>query len=109
MIGGRCRRPTVPTIDHRPPITGMRLDLFLKQSRLIPRRTVAQEACDAGAVTVNGATGKPGRSVAEGDVIAIRQRGKRTTVRVVRVPQRPPSKAEAPSLYETLGVESYEE
>lgn len=86
----------------------MRLDLYLKQSRLVLRRTVAQEICDAGAVTVNGAAGKPGRSVAVGDVIAIRQRGRLTTVRVLRVPERPPSKAEAPTLYEILGVESYE-
>jgi ribosomal 50S subunit-recycling heat shock protein len=87
----------------------MRLDLFLKQSRLIPRRTVAQEACDAGGVTVNGATGKPGRAVSEGDVIAIRHRGRRTTVRVLRVPERPPSKAEAPTLYDVVSVEAYEE
>jgi ribosomal 50S subunit-recycling heat shock protein len=86
----------------------MRLDLFLKHSRLVPRRTVAQEICDAGAVTVNGAPGKSGRSVSEGDRIAIRQRGKLTTVRVLRTPERPPPKAEAPTLYEVLGVESYD-
>jgi len=86
----------------------MRLDLFLKQSRLVPRRTVAQEICDAGAVTLNGATAKPGKSVAAGDTIALRQRGRLTTVRVLRIPERPPSKAEAPTLYELLGVESYE-
>jgi ribosomal 50S subunit-recycling heat shock protein len=86
----------------------MRLDLFLKHSRLVPRRTVAQEICDAGAVRVNDAVGKSGRSVAVGDVIALRQRGKLTTVRVLRVPERPPPKAEAPSLYEVLSVEAYE-
>jgi ribosomal 50S subunit-recycling heat shock protein len=87
----------------------MRLDLFLKQSRLIPRRTVAQEICDAGAVSVNGGAGKPGRSVSSGDEIAIRYRGRLTTVRVARVPERPPSKADAASLYEVLRVEGYEE
>jgi ribosomal 50S subunit-recycling heat shock protein len=86
----------------------MRLDLFLKQSRLVPRRTVAQEICDAGAVTVNGVAGKPGRSVSVGDLIALRQRGRLTTVRVLRTPERPPSKAEASTLYELLGVEPYE-
>jgi ribosomal 50S subunit-recycling heat shock protein len=86
----------------------MRLDLFLKQSRLVLRRTVAQEMCDAGAVTVNGATGKPGREVKVGDVIAFKQRGRRTTVRIAKVPERAPSKADAPSLYEMIGVESYE-
>ena len=86
----------------------MRLDLFLKQSRLVPRRTVAHEICDAGAVTVNGVAAKPGRSIAVGDRIAVRQRGRLTTVRVLAVPERPPSKAEAPSLYELIGVEAYE-
>jgi ribosomal 50S subunit-recycling heat shock protein len=86
----------------------MRLDLFLKYSRLVPRRTVAQEICDAGAVRVNNAVGKPGRSVSAGDVISLRQRGKLTTVRVLKVPERAPSKAEAPSLYELLSVEAYE-
>ena len=86
----------------------MRLDLFLKQSRIVPRRTVAQEMCDAGAVTLNGAPGKSGKSVAEGDTIAVRQRGKLTTVRVLRVPERPPSKADAASLYEVVSIKTYE-
>ena len=86
----------------------MRLDLYLKQSRLVLRRTVAQEMCDAGAVTVNGSPGKPGRDVKVGDVIAYRQRGKLTTVRVLGVPERAPRKNEASSLYELVGVESYE-
>ena len=86
----------------------MRLDLFLKQSRLVPRRTVAQEICDAGAVKVNDAVGKPGRSISAGDVISLRQRGRLTTVRVLRIPERPPSKAEAAGLYEIVSVESYD-
>jgi ribosomal 50S subunit-recycling heat shock protein len=86
----------------------MRLDLFLKQSRLVPRRSVAHEICDAGAVTVNGYAGKPGRSVSAGDVLIIRYRGKQTTARILSTPQRPPSKAEASSLYELVAVESYE-
>lgn len=86
----------------------MRLDLFLKQSRLVPRRTVAQEMCDAGAVTVNGAPGKSGKSVSEGDTLVLRQRGKQTTVRIAQIPTRPPSKADASSLYEILSVETYE-
>ena len=86
----------------------MRLDLFLKHSRLIPRRSVAQEICDAGAVAVNGQTGKPGRDVKVGDTLVIRYRGRQTTARVARVPERAPSKADAPSLYELVSVESYE-
>lgn len=83
----------------------MRLDLFLKQSRLVVRRTVAQEMCDAGAVTLNGTRAKSGRSVAVGDTLTIRQRGRRTTVRIAAIPLRPPSKSEAPELYEVLSVE----
>ena len=46
----------------------MRLDKFLKVSRLIKRRTVANEACDAGRVTVNGKTAKASTEVKTGDV-----------------------------------------
>jgi len=87
----------------------MRLDLFLKQSRLVLRRTVAQEMCDAGAVTVNGSVGKPGRSVAAGDVLVLRARGKLTTAKILGIPARPRSKSEASTLYEILGVETYDE
>ena len=49
----------------------MRLDKFLKVSRLIKRRTVANEACDAGRVTVNGRPAKASVQVKPGDVIEI--------------------------------------
>jgi ribosomal 50S subunit-recycling heat shock protein len=49
----------------------MRLDKFLKVSRLIKRRTVANEACDAGRVTVNGKTAKASTEVHVGDVLEI--------------------------------------
>ena len=49
----------------------MRLDKYLKVSRLIKRRTVANEACDAGRVTVNGRTAKASANVKAGDVIEI--------------------------------------
>ena len=49
----------------------MRLDIFLKVSRLIKRRTVANEACDAGRVMINGKTAKAGTDVKVGDVIEI--------------------------------------
>lgn len=55
----------------------MRLDKFLKVSRLIKRRTVANEACDAGRVLVNGKTAKASVKVKPGDVIEI-QFGTRT-------------------------------
>ena len=49
----------------------MRLDKYLKVSRLIKRRTVAREACDQGRVSVNGRTAKAGAAVKVGDVIEI--------------------------------------
>ena len=49
----------------------MRLDKFLKVSRLIKRRTVANEACDAGRVTINGKPAKASAAVKEGDILEI--------------------------------------
>ena len=49
----------------------MRLDKFLKVSRLIKRRTVANEACDTGRVQINGKVAKASAQVKEGDVIEI--------------------------------------
>jgi ribosomal 50S subunit-recycling heat shock protein len=86
----------------------MRLDVFLKLSRLEPRRTLAQQMCEAGAIQVNGAKAKSAREVRNGDVIALRRRGRITTVRVAEIPTKPPSKAQAALLYETLGIESYD-
>jgi ribosomal 50S subunit-recycling heat shock protein len=86
----------------------MRLDIFLKSSRLVPRRTLAQELCEAGAIRLNGNEAKSAREVRISDVIAIRQRGRITTVRVLEVPTKPPAKASASSLYETISVETYD-
>ncbi|MFY9553707.1 MAG: S4 domain-containing protein [Blastocatellia bacterium] len=85
----------------------MRLDIFLKLSRLSPRRTLAQQMCEAGSVKVNGLRAKSSHEMREGDLLSIRQRGHITTVRVTNVPSKPPSKREAASLYETVSVESY--
>ena len=49
----------------------MRLDKYLKVSRLIKRRTVANEACDAGRVLINDKPAKAGTAVKEGDIITI--------------------------------------
>ena len=49
----------------------MRLDKFLKNARLIKRRTIAKEACESGNVTVNGKVAKPGLEIKEGDYIVI--------------------------------------
>ncbi len=50
----------------------MRLDKYLKVSRIIKRRTVANEACSGGRVTLNGKVAKPGAEVKVGDMMAIR-------------------------------------
>ena len=50
----------------------MRLDKYLKVSRIIKRRTVANEACAGGRVTLNGRVAKPGAEVRPGDVLTIR-------------------------------------
>jgi ribosomal 50S subunit-recycling heat shock protein len=64
----------------------MRLDLFLKLSRLCPRRSVAQQLCDAGFVLMNGRVAKSAHAVRENDVITMRHRHRETTVRVKSVP-----------------------
>ncbi len=79
----------------------MRLDKFLKVSRLIKRRTVANEACDGGRVTVNGAPAKASREVKAGDVIEIRFGERATRVEVVSVAETV-SKADAPAMYREI-------
>ncbi len=49
----------------------MRLDKYLKVSRLIKRRTIANEACDAGRVMINGTVAKAGAEVKEGDEVTV--------------------------------------
>ena len=73
-------------ITHHSLLDLMRLDLFLKISRLCPRRTLAQELCDAGLVLLNGRTAKSGHSVKAGDEITIRRRDREMTARVLIAP-----------------------
>jgi ribosomal 50S subunit-recycling heat shock protein len=81
----------------------MRLDQFLRASRLVLRRTVAQELCDAGAVTVGGLVARSSRTVREGDEITVRRRERALTVRVRTVPQtKQVSRTDASSLYEIV-------
>ena len=63
----------------------MRLDKYLKVSRVIKRRTIANEACDAGRVTINGKQAKASVDVNPGDVIAIRFGDKVTKLQVLQV------------------------
>lgn len=50
----------------------MRLDLVLKHSRIIKRRTIAKELCDAGKISVNGKVAKPSVDVKDGDILALK-------------------------------------
>ncbi|MBR6401026.1 MAG: RNA-binding S4 domain-containing protein [Firmicutes bacterium] len=63
----------------------MRLDKYLKTSRIIKRRTVANEACDSGRVTVNGKTAKASLDVKPGDIIEIAFGSSTTKVEVLEV------------------------
>lgn len=79
----------------------MRLDKWLKVSRLIKRRTVAQEACDGGRVSVNGAVAKPSRDVKVGDVIEVSFGSKTLRAEVLSV-QETVRKDEAAAMYKEL-------
>ena len=81
----------------------MRLDLFLKATRLCPRRTVAQKLCDAGLVSINGMPAKSAHSVKPGDEITIKRRDRISVLKVLDLPaQRQTSKKVAGSLFELL-------
>lgn len=79
----------------------MRLDKFLKVSRLIKRRTVANEACDSSRVTVNGKPAKPSYDVKIGDELTISFGSKQVTVRVLEIKETT-KKSESIGMYEVI-------
>ena len=79
----------------------MRLDKFLKVSRLIKRRTVANEACDAARISVNGRSAKASYDVKIGDLIAISFGSKTVTVRVLEIKETT-KKTESVGMYEVV-------
>ena len=79
----------------------MRLDKFLKVSRLIKRRTVANEACDAEKVSVNGKVARASYEVKTGDIIEINIGAKPLKVRVLDVKEYT-KKEDAAALYEVV-------
>jgi len=82
----------------------MRLDLFLKLSRLCPRRALAQELCDAGFVLLNGRPAKSAHSIKAGDEITIRRRDRELTARVLIAPASGNvSRRDASQLIEVVG------
>jgi ribosomal 50S subunit-recycling heat shock protein len=79
----------------------MRLDKYLKVSRIIKRRTVANEACGENLVSVNGKTVKPSYDVKIGDVIEVLYSAGSLKVRVLNIKETV-KKDEAASLYEVI-------
>lgn len=85
----------------------MRLDVFLKLSRLVPRRSLAQEFCDAGLIQLNGVTAKSSKEVKVGDTISINRRTRTTVVQVAAAPDKKQvSKAAAPDLFTLVSDEA---
>ena len=79
----------------------MRLDKYLKVSRLIKRRSVANDACDATRVMVNGKVAKASYNVKIGDLITVTFGNKSVTVRVLEIVDTT-KKAEAAGMYEVV-------
>jgi ribosomal 50S subunit-recycling heat shock protein len=79
----------------------MRLDKYLKVSRLIKRRTIANEACDNERVSVNGRVARASYEVKPGDIIEIRFGQKLVKVEVVNVSETA-AKSEAPAMYREI-------
>ena len=84
----------------------MRLDKFLKVSRLIKRRTVANEVSDTGRVYVNNNSAKPAKQIQTGDEIRIEYANRTVRVRVLKVPENNVSVQEANTLYEVISDNS---
>ena len=88
----------------------MRLDLFLKASRLIPRRSLAQEFCDAGRIKLNNQKAKSSKEVKIGDEIEIKRHNRITRLKVLEIPSsKQVSKQAAPDLFEILSEETLED
>lgn len=83
----------------------MRLDKYLKVSRIIKRRTVANEACDAGRVEVNGKPARASYEVKEGDVVTVNLGSRPMKIRVLTVSEYA-TKDTAASLYEIIAQQS---
>lgn len=76
----------------------MRIDKFLKISRVIKRRTVAQEACDGGRIEINGKTAKPSKEVRVGDVVTVTFGNRAMSFEVLSVDERQ-TKQSADTMY----------
>ncbi|MGL4606061.1 MAG: RNA-binding S4 domain-containing protein [Eubacteriaceae bacterium] len=79
----------------------MRVDKFLKNARIIKRRTVGKEACDGGRVSINGKVAKAGDKVAQGDLITIRYGDREQRIEVLEIFEHVP-KEKAIEMYKEL-------
>jgi ribosomal 50S subunit-recycling heat shock protein len=87
----------------------MRLDVYLKITRLVPRRSGAADLCRDGKVEANGQPAKAARPVAEGDRLVLRFSGRHLTVEVTAIPAtRNIPKAEAGKYYAVLDEERFD-
>jgi ribosomal 50S subunit-recycling heat shock protein len=80
----------------------MRIDKWLKMSRMIKRRTIAQLACEQGRVYVNDRIAKPGLTIKAGDKVHVELGTRATTVEVLILPLKAPSAQEASTLYKVI-------
>lgn len=80
----------------------MRIDKFLKVSRILKRRTLAQEACDKGKVSINGKDVKPAHQVKAGDVVEISYADGKVIKFAIKEIKEVVKKDEASSLYEII-------
>lgn len=80
----------------------MRLDLFLKWSRIVLRRTLAKEMCDAGRISVNGIEARAAREVRIGDTVDVRLPRRRLKVRIRSIPLHAPGKEGGREMVELL-------
>lgn len=80
----------------------MRLDLFLKQSRIIKQREAAKKACDRGMVSVGGKPAKPGHQVVAKDIVSVNWPHRRLEFEVLDLPGGNVSKNKAQGLYLVL-------
>ena len=83
----------------------MRIDLFLKRTRIIKQRDAAKKACDRGMVSISGRPAKPGHQVTAKDVVVVEWPHRRLEFEVSDVPAGNVSKGRAQSLYVVLSDE----
>ncbi|WP_333886621.1 RNA-binding S4 domain-containing protein [Clostridium sp.] len=79
----------------------MRLDKYLKVSRIIKRRTIAKEACEGGRVNINGKVAKPSSEIKEGDIIEIKYANRSLKAKIIDI-QNHVKKEEVQSMYEII-------